>query len=102
MSRTIRLHVTIDTIRVTGADLVHKHALAPAIESRLKAMLPETGADFNTSCQFSLASVSAEPLSYQGHIRHAQLGEGIARQVVRSIVPVQSRNDANANGKGDA
>lgn len=102
MSPAIRVHLTIDTIRVTGADLAHRHALAPAIESRLKAMLQETGVDFHKPHQFSIASVRSEPLFYQGHLRPAPLGEGIARQIVHSLARVQSHHETKANGKGDA
>jgi hypothetical protein len=102
MRPAICVHLTIDNIRVTGADLAHRHALAPAIESRLKEMLQETGVDFHKPHQFSMASVRSEPLSYHGHIRPVPLGEGIARQIARSIARVQSRHETNANGKGDA
>jgi hypothetical protein len=102
MRPAIRVHLTIDTIRVAGANLAHRHALAPAIESRLKAMLQDTGVDFRKPHRFSMAAVRSEPLSYRGHIRPVPLAEGIARQVARSIARVQGRHEANADGKGDA
>jgi len=99
MSQTIRLHVTIDDVCVTGVDLVHKHELAPAIAAQLQAMLQDTGVVFNKSRDTAIASVKAEPLSYHGHIRPTHVGETIARQIAGSIVPTAG-NNSKANDKG--
>jgi hypothetical protein len=100
MKRTIRLHVTIDAIHINGAELAQRYALGPLIQAHLKAILQETGVDFQKPHQCRFDVVRTAPLAYKSRIRPAQLGRNIARQVIHTMAAQKGRAEPGAGIRG--
>jgi hypothetical protein len=113
MNRTIRVHVHIDQLQLSGADLVHRHELASQISAQLseefKALLQpgtqeRTVLDaLNHSRCVTLGAVRAGPLGFQGALRPAPLGRHIAKQVANATAPaigLQAGSEMTAADRG--
>jgi hypothetical protein len=113
MNRTLRVHVHIDHLQLTGADLVHRHELAPQISARLteelKALLEPGRHESNIlhaldhSRSISIGAVRAAPLVFQGALRPALLAGPIAKQVANALRPatgLQAENEMTAADRG--
>jgi len=109
MNRTLRVYVHIDHLQLTGADLVHRHELAPQICARLteeiQALLAPGGNEsnifhaLNLSRSVTIDAVRAAPLVFQWALRPALLAGPIAKQVASALRPatgLQAGNEMTA------